>query len=176
MPTDSQNSAHATPVDLFARLEFLRIETTTVRHAPVFTVEESKSLRGQLPGGHCKSLFLKDKKGSFWLVVALEDTRVDLKLLAKQLGAGRLSFGKPDVMQGMLGVEPGSVTPFSLINQSATGVNVVLEEAMLAESPLHYHPLQNDQTTAIQPDDLIKFIRASGHEPQILELPQSESG
>ena len=102
----------ATTADLFARLDDLGLETTTVEHEPVFTVEESRALRGTIPGGHCKSLFLKDKKGRFWLVVADEDRPINLKRLAKQLGAGNLSFAKPEALRAHLGVEPGSVTPF----------------------------------------------------------------
>ena len=173
MTIGQQSPAHATPDDLFARLQALGIETKTVRHAPVFTVEESKALRGQLPGGHCKSLFLKNKKGKFWLVVALEDSRINLKRLAQQLGAGRLSFGKPEAMRDLLGVEPGSVTPFSVINPSTVSVQIILEERMLSQRPLHYHPLLNDQTTAIEPEDLVRFIRACGHAPQIHALAVS---
>ena len=96
----------ATEEQLFTRFEELGIETTTKRHPPVFTVEEAKSLRGELPGGHCKSLFLKDKKGALWLVVCLEDRRMDMKALQAAIGSGRLSFGKPDLLVEVLGVEP----------------------------------------------------------------------
>ena len=164
----------ATPTDLFERLDALGIATTTQRHDPVYTVEESKDSRDPLPGGHCKSLFLKDKKSKLWLIVALEDTRIDLKVLAKQLGAGRFSFASPALMIDVLGVEPGAVTPFSLINPSAASVQVVLETQMLEQHPLHYHPLENDQTTAIAPDDLLCFIRDCHHEPQILEFTSPE--
>ena len=105
---------------LFARLEELGIAATTVEHAPVFTVEESQELRGSLPGAHTKNLFLKDKDGRMVLVVAKEDTRVDLKALAKRLGFGRFSFGKPDLLMEVLGIEPGSVTAFALINEASS--------------------------------------------------------
>ncbi len=160
----------ATPETLFTRLETLGIETTTHRHPAFFTVEESKELRGSLPGGHCKTLFLKDKKGMMWLVVALEDARVDLKALARSIGAGRLSFGKPELMMDVLGVIPGAVTPFALINDSAEGVRVVLDQAMLEFELLNYHPLRNDQTTAISADGLLRFIEACGHEPLVVPL------
>ncbi|MEQ8194187.1 MAG: prolyl-tRNA synthetase associated domain-containing protein [Rhodospirillales bacterium] len=160
----------ATPESLFARLDALGIAVTTHAHAPVFTVEENRALRGALPGGHCKSLFLKDKKSNLWLVVALEDTRIDLKALAGTLRAGRLSFGRPELMAEILGVEPGAVTPFALINESARPVRVVLEAAMLEHDPLNYHPLKNDRTTAISPRGLRRFIEACGHEPLIVPL------
>ncbi|MEX2450564.1 MAG: prolyl-tRNA synthetase associated domain-containing protein [Rhodospirillales bacterium] len=160
----------ATPEDLFARLDALGIAVTTHAHDPVFTVEESKAGRGALPGGHCKSLFLKDKNGTLWLVVALEDTRIDLKTLAKTLGAGRLSFAKPDLMRTVLGVEPGAVTPFALINESARPVRVVLDSAMMAGALLNYHPLKNDRTTAIAPAGLRRFIEACGYEPRLAVL------
>ncbi len=161
----------ATTDDLFARFDELGIETTTHHHPPLFTVEESKRLRGDLPGGHCKSLFLKDKKGRLFLVVALEDRPVDLKRLRKAIGAGGLSFGKPELLMEILGIEPGAVTPFALLNDGADHrVDVVLDEAMLDHDPLNYHPLTNGATTAIAPDDLLKFIESTGHRVRILDM------
>ncbi len=160
----------ATEEQLFARFEELGIETTTKRHPPVFTVEEAKSLRGELPGGHCKSLFLKDKKGALWLVVCLEDRRMDMKALQAAIGSARLSFGKPDLLVEVLGVEPGSVTPFGLINDTEQRVNVILDRRMMSMTPLNYHPLKNDATTQIKPADLERFVRACGHEPRMVDL------
>jgi len=156
--------------DLFARLRELGIETTTQRHPPVFTVEDAKRLRGQLPGGHTKNLFLKDKKGVLWLVVTLEDRDIHTKDLRKRIGAASLSFGRPELMQEVLGVTPGSVTPFGLVNDTEGRVRVVLDAHMMELSPLNFHPLSNDATTAISPDDLLAFIRATGHEPAIVDL------
>jgi Ala-tRNA(Pro) deacylase len=160
----------ASQADLFARLEELGIATENHRHAPLFTVEESKRLRGDLPGGHCKSLFLKDKKGALWLVVTLEDRELDLKRLHKRIGSGRLSFARPELLWEVLGVRPGAVTPFGLINDAERRVRVVLDAAMLARKPLNYHPLENDATTAIAPEDLERFIAACGHEAVIVDL------
>jgi Ala-tRNA(Pro) deacylase len=161
----------ATPEDLFARLDALGIKTTTHAHPPLFTVEESKALRGDLPGGHCKSLFLRDKKRRLWLVVTLEDRAVDMKALRKLLGgAGSLSFGSPERLGEILGVEPGSVTPFALVNDTEQRLSVVLDEEMLGFDPLNYHPLTNTATTAIAPGDLILFVEACGHAPQILDM------
>ncbi|RIA55560.1 prolyl-tRNA synthetase associated domain-containing protein [Dichotomicrobium thermohalophilum] len=160
----------ATPDDLFAKLAELGIETKTHQHPPLHTVEESRALRGEIPGAHTKNLFLKDKKGVLWLITALEDTPIDLKTLHRQLGSGRLSFGKPDLMREILGVEPGSVTPFTLINDSARVVNFVLDEALLAHETLNFHPLVNTATTSIARDDFLKFVTACGHEPLRLRL------
>ncbi len=165
----------ATSDDLFARLKELGIETTTYEHPPLHTVEESRALRGEIAGAHTKNLFLKDKKGVLWLVTALEDTPVDLKTLHRQLGSGRLSFGKPDLMREVLGVEPGSVTPFVLINESAKPVNFVLDEALLAHDTLNFHPLVNTATTSIGRDDFLTFVAACGHEPSHLSLGDPES-
>jgi Ala-tRNA(Pro) deacylase len=159
-----------TPDQLFARLDALRIAHRTYRHPPVFTVAEAVALRGTLPGGHCKSLFLKDKKGGLWLVVALEERRIDLKLLAGALGAPRFSFGAAALLYQVLGVRPGSVTPFALANDAARRVGVVLDKGMLQHDPLHYHPLENDRTTAIAPADLLRFIAACGHAARIVDL------
>ena len=162
----------ATRDDLFARLDALGIATTTVEHAALFTVEQSKALRGDLPGGHCKNLFLKDKKGALWLVVTLEDAAVDLKALPARIGAARISFGNAALLEEVLGVTPGSVTPFGLINDIEQRVTVVLDEAMMARDLLNYHPLVNDATTAITPTDLLAFIRSCGHEPRIVAVAQ----
>ncbi len=159
-----------TPDQLFARLDALGIAHRTYRHPPVFTVAEAVALRGQLPGGHCKSLFLKDKKGGLWLVVALEEQSVDLKRLAAALAAPRFSFGSPALLQEVLGVVPGSVTPFAVVNDKDGRVAVVLDRAMLEHDPLNYHPLENDKTTAIAPADLLRFLDASGHKPRIVDL------
>ncbi len=159
--------------DLFARFDELGIETTTVDHPAVFTVDESLAIHKHelLPGGHTKNLFLKDKKGSIFLVVALNDASLDLKSLHRMLGAsGRFSFGKPELLFELLGVTPGSVTPFSLINDTEQTVNVVLEAKMMEHDLLNYHPLENTATVNIKRDDLLTFIRSCGHEPRIMAL------
>lgn len=161
----------ATPDELLARLRALGITCKTYDHPPVFTVEESKRLRGRLPGAHCKSLFLEDKAGQSWLVVALEDRKLDLKRLGKELGArSRLSFGSPARLMERLGVTPGAVTPFAVINDAGGRVEVVLDQQMMGCDPLNYHPLTNDRTTAIAPGDLLRFLSACGHEPRILDF------
>lgn len=160
----------ATREQLFARFRSLGIETRTFDHAPVFTVEEASALKGGMPGGHCKNLFLKDDKGNLWLIVCLADTEVDLKAAPQKIGSRRLSFGKPDLLMEVLGVEPGSVTPFALINDQANRVNVVLQKEMMEHELLNYHPLLNDATTTIRSADLETFIRSCGHEPRIVAL------
>jgi Ala-tRNA(Pro) deacylase len=158
----------ATPADLFAYLDRLGIAHSTVSHPALFTVEESQGLRGQIPGGHTKNLFLKDKKGALFLVVTLEDARIALNQLHRQLGAtGRFSFASADAMRAILGVEPGSVTPFSVLNDTQGLVTVVLDSAMLEHNVLNYHPLANTTTTTVARDGLLKFLRATGHEPRI---------
>lgn len=164
-------SMPASPQDLFAYLDRLGIAHQTVSHPPLFTVEQSQALRGQIAGGHTKNLFLKDKKGELFLVVAPEDATIELKSLHRTLGAsGRLSFGSAELMREMLGVEPGSVTPFGVINDTAGRVHVVLDRAMMDNPVLNYHPLINTMTTAIGRDDLVKFLEATGHIPRILPV------
>ena len=158
------------PQQLFDHLAQLGIAQRTVEHPPVFTVEQAKALRGDLPGHHVKNLFLRNKKGEMWLVVAEEDRAVDLKSLGERLGAGRLSFGSPERLMTHLGVVPGAVTPFALINDRDRQVRVAIDKALLAHSPVHCHPLANDRTTAIEPADLLAFIRACGHQPLIIDL------
>lgn len=162
----------ATEDELYKVFEELGIETKLFRHPPLFTVEESQGLRGEIEGGHCKSLFLKDKKNNFILAVLSEDRRLDMKALFKsgQLDVGRLSFASADRMVDMLGITPGSVTPFSLINVTHKDLIVVLDKGMMEHKYLNYHPLHNEATTTIHRDDLLKFIGHFGFEPIIIDF------
>jgi Ala-tRNA(Pro) deacylase len=164
----------ATPADLFAFLDRLGIAHRTVSHPPVFTVEEARTLRGQIAGGHTKNLFLRDKRGALFLVTALEDASIELKSLHRRLGAsGRFSFGSADLLRETLGVEPGAVTPFGALNDAAGRVTVVLDAAMMEHDTLNYHPLVNTMTTSIGRADLQTFLSATGHAARI--EPVSES-
>lgn len=166
----------ATETELFAFLDNQKIAHKTHRHSPVFTVEEAQSVRADMPGGHSKNLFVRDKKKSHALIVAAEDRKIDLKNLAEQTGMGRLSFASPDRLMIHLGVTPGAVTPFSLLNAfkrsspDGPAIQVVLDEGLLMHQLVYFHPLHNGATTAVSPKGLIKFIRACGFEPLVLPL------
>jgi Ala-tRNA(Pro) deacylase len=167
----------ASPENLFAFLDRLGILHTTVSHPALFTVEQSRTLRGQIPGGHTKNLFLRDKRGAFFLVVALEDAAITLKDLHRRLGAsGRFSFGSADAMSDLLGVVPGSVTPFAAINDTTGKVTVILDRAMLDYDVLNFHPLVNTMTTSISRDGLIKFLATTGHEPRVEAVSEATAG
>jgi Ala-tRNA(Pro) deacylase len=166
----ADGSAPFRPEDLFRRLAELDIEVRTVTHPPVFTVEESKALRGTIAGCHTKNLFLRNKKGAMWLVVCLENRRVDLKDLATRLGAGRLSFGSPDRLMQYLGVIPGAVTPFALINDKGRQVRVTIDREVFDNEPLNFHPLDNGMTTSIGAAGLRRFLEAEGHSPELLDF------
>jgi len=158
----------ASPDDLFAYLDSLGIAHQTVRHPPMFTVNEAQSLRGKVPGGHTKNLFLRDKKGALYLVVAPEDAVIELRSLHRLVGAsGRFSFASTELMRETLGVESGSVTPFAVINDKTGRVTVVLDAAMMANDVLNFHPLANVATTTIARDGLLKFLESTGHPPRI---------
>src|SRR6476659_5894192 len=145
----------ATPDELFAALDRLGIAHPTVSHPPLFTVEQSQSLRGSIAGGHTKNLFLRDKKGALYLVTALEDAAIELKSLHRRLGAaGRFSFGSAELLGEAPGVAPGAVTPFAAINDTAGRVRVVLDAALMAHAVINCHPLVNTMTTPIARDDL----------------------
>tara|TARA_R110002012_G_scaffold15851_2_gene62276 strand:- start:218 stop:757 length:540 start_codon:yes stop_codon:yes gene_type:complete len=163
-------SGPKTPDDLLAHLDGLGFGYDLHRHPPLFTVEDSKALRGELTGGHCKNLFLRDRKGKMWLVVTLEDRPIDLKQLGAALGGARLSFGSPDRLMKYLGVIPGAVSPYALFNDAEREVTVVLDKEMLTFDPLNYHPLSNDMTIAVSPASLLAFLRNLGYEPDILDL------
>ena len=160
----------ATKSDLFNRLRELDICVTTFEHRPVFTVEQSRSIRGDIDGGHCKNLFLKDKSKKLWLLVTLEDTMVDLKKLRHLIGSRHLSFCRETILEEVLGVKAGAVTPFALINDHEKRVNVVLDNNVLEYELLNFHPLENTSTTTISSSDLVRFINGCGHSPQILDL------
>jgi Ala-tRNA(Pro) deacylase len=159
------------PQQLFARLKQLGIAQRTVEHPAVFTVEQAKALRGDLPGHHIKNLFLRNKKEEMWLVVALEDRAIDLKRLGEALGAGRLSFASAERLKRHLGVEPGSVTPLALINDASWTVRLALDRGLADGGPVNVHPLVNTMTTAMAAPDLLRFFAATGHAPCWLDFP-----
>ena len=155
----------ATAEDLFARFDALGIAHATTKHRLVFTVEESRDLKAAMPGGHSKNLFLKDKKGALFLLCALGDTQIDLNAVSKLIGSGRFSFGNAELLMQYLGVTPGSVTLFALINDTDGKVRLMLDEGFFAYDLVNFHPLSNDATTAVTPADMLKFARDTGHEP-----------
>jgi Ala-tRNA(Pro) deacylase len=162
----------ASPADLFALLDRLRIPYATTPHEAVFTVAESAGVKERIPGGHSKNLFLKDKRGRLFLVVAGADTPIDLKRLHEALGAaGRLSFGSAELLAARLGVAPGSVTPFAAMNDAPPAVEVILDAALMAHERVNFHPLVNTATTTVTREDLVRFLEATGHPPRVLALP-----
>ncbi len=166
----ADGSAATTPEALFRRFAVLEIASDTVAHAPLFTVEDSKALRGTLPGHHVKNLFLRNKKGAMWLVTCLEDRPLDLKRLAAALNAGRFSFGSAERLMQYLGVRPGAVTPLAVINDKDRAVTMVLDSALTDGQPVNAHPLVNDKTTTLGGRDLLRFLEAEGHAPRLLDF------
>jgi Ala-tRNA(Pro) deacylase len=156
-----------------AYLGTLGIKADTVEHEPVFTVAESRPVKERIPGGHSKNLFVKDKKGRLFLITAEDRTTIDLKRAHEAIGAsGRLSFGSAEQLREVLGVEPGSVTPFAVVNDRAGRVTTVLDANLMMHERVNFHPLANSMTTGVSRDDLIRFLRATGHEPAIVRLPE----
>ncbi|PHS28121.1 MAG: DNA-binding protein [Robiginitomaculum sp.] len=160
----------ATRAGLFAYLDDLGIRHSTMEHREVFTVKEGADIKANLPGGHSKNLFLKDKKGAFFLISALGSTQIRLNQLHKTLGCARLSFGRAEIMEAMLGVTPGSVTAFALINDQPPQISFILDQALIAHDIVNFHPLKNNATTAISSADLIRFAKATGHTPTVLDF------
>lgn len=159
-----------TRAELMQRLAELAIVTETVEHAAVFTVAESNGLERDIPGGHTKNLFLDDRKGRLFLIIAEHHAPIKLNALHKRLGSARLSFGNAEKLLEVLGVTPGSVTAFAVINDATNAVEVVIDEHLLRHQRINCHPLENTATTGIARDDLLRFIRASGHEPRIMNI------
>ena len=173
MTDHAETADQGAPTDeaaLLARLSDLGIAHHIHRHPPLMTVEDSKALRGDLPGAHIKNLFLKDKKGCLWLVVALEDRVIDLKTFDRVIGSARLSFGRAELLWEVLGVRPGAVTPLAVINDREGRVTMVLDEGIVRCGPVNAHPLHNEATIALSPEDLLRFLNASGCEPVIMDL------
>ena len=166
MPTP----APAARADLFAFFDAHGISHSTLDHPPVFRVEEGLEIKAALPGGHTKNLFLKDAKGQLWLVSALGETRIDLKRLPAAIGAARASFGSPELMLQTLGVTPGSVTLFGLINDRDRQVRLVLDAALLAHDHVNFHPLSNDATTTVTREGLLAFLQALGITPIVVDF------
>lgn len=161
----------ATRASLFDRLADLGITTSTVEHPAVFTVEESDQLHQDIPGGHTKNLLLKDAKGRLFLVIAESRTSINLKVLHKYLDCARLSFARAELLEEVLGVQPGSVTALALINDAEKRVTVVIDQTLMNYDVINCHPLENTATTTIARDDLMRFIQACGHDPRVMALP-----
>jgi len=159
-----------TRAELMARFDDLGIASRTKDHPPIMTVAEGHDFRHDMPGVHAKNLFLKDAKDRLWLVTVPADRAIDLKTLPEKIGSKRLSFGKAELLMEVLGIAPGSVTPVSVVNDTEGRVTLVLDAWMMTQDIVNVHPLTNDATTALSPADLLRFVRATGHEPVIVEL------
>jgi Ala-tRNA(Pro) deacylase len=162
-----------TSADLLAFLESLGIAATTREHPPLYTVAESQALRGEISGRHTKNLFLKDRKDNFFLITVGEDATVDLKTVHHLIGAAsKVSFGNAEKLREYLGVIPGAVTALGVINDEGGQVTAILDEELMSHDIVNCHPLVNTATTSLSPADLVKFMRATGHDPVILKVGQ----
>jgi len=168
----------ATPAGEAELYDYLRDHGIAFRHhthPPLHTVEESRALRGDLPGAHVKNMFMKDKKGAIWLATCLEDREIRIRDLEKEIGAKNLSFGKPDLLWESLGVRPGAVTPFGLLNDREGRVNFAIDARLLDFETINVHPLHNEATTAISRDDLMRFVALTGHEAVVVDFDALEA-
>lgn len=161
--------------ELYALFEEHGISWTHHAHPPLHTVEESKALRGPLPGAHVKNMFLKDKKGRLWLVSCREDRRIRIRDLEKKVGATKASFGKPELLWEALGVKPGSVTPFALINDPGQQVTAILDQQMIESDIINVHPLHNEATTSVSRADFLRFFEITGHQPIVLDFDELDA-
>ncbi len=160
----------ATPEDLRELLDQLGASYNSVSHPPLRTVEDSKTHRDGLTGGFSKNLFLRNKKSQMWLLTCMEDRKIDLKALGQKLGAGRVSFGSPQRLMHYLGVIPGSVTPFAVVNDKQNVVRMVIDAGLLQHKQLNFHPLVNTETITVNKDGLMDFLDFVDHAPEIIDL------
>ncbi|SDX13710.1 Ala-tRNA(Pro) hydrolase [Albimonas donghaensis] len=175
LPADATVDPAAAEAALTAMLDRLGVAVTRHAHPPLRTVEESRALRGTLPGAHCKNLFLKAKSGEHWLVVCREDRAVRISDLGRALGAGRVSFGTPEDMGALLGVAPGAVTALGVVNDVANRVRLAVDAQMMAEPVLNVHPLHNEATVALTTADLRRVFAATGHSPLDVDFDALEA-
>ncbi|MBU7588404.1 MAG: prolyl-tRNA synthetase associated domain-containing protein [Sphingopyxis terrae] len=160
---------------LLADMDALAIPFTAHEHVAVFTVAESDTVNAAIPGAHTKNLFLKDAGGAFWLVTVPGEARVDLKALPAAIGCKRVSFGKADDMQRLLGIAPGSVTPLAAINAAPGSITVVLDAGLAAAERVNVHPLRNTGTIGLAGATILDLLRHWGHEPLIASIPVQDN-
>ena len=165
-----KDSLPTPPEDLIRILGDAGIGHSLHEHPPLRTVEDSKAFRGDMEGTHVKNLYLRDRKKKNFLVVAQEDRAIDLKSLPDMIGSDRLSFGSADRLFEFLGVRPGAVSPFTLINDSEHRVSLALDASLMQAERLYFHPLVNDLTLGISADGLRRFLEITGHEPRMISL------
>lgn len=159
---------------LLGDLDVLAIPFAAYEHVAVFTVAESDAVNAVIPGAHTKNLFLKDNGGAFWLVTVPSEARVDLKALPAAIGSKRVSFGKPDDMNRLLGIAPGSVTPLAAINAAPGSITVVLDEGLAAAATVNVHPLRNTGTLGLSGRAVLDLLRHWGHQPLVASIPVQE--
>lgn len=160
---------------LAAYLDKLSIVTKTYEHEAVFSVKESEKIKLAMPGAHTRNLFLKDKKGRIFLVTLGAHAALDLKTLSAKIGAsGRLSFASAEKLDELLGLYPGAVSVFGLMNDTNQNVTLILDKALMQNALINAHPMTNEATTSIKHDDLIRFIEATGHTPHIIEISEAD--
>lgn len=158
------------PQALMDHLRALGIAFTLYHHEAVFTVAQSEAVDAQIEGTHCRNLFLRDKKKNNFLLVLQNATEVDIKKLPPVIGSDKLSFGSAERLWEYLGVRPGSVCPYAIINDTGHAVKILLDKSMMETEIVNYHPLLNTMTIGVKPADLIKFIESTGHTPHIVDL------
>ena len=159
---------------LLADLASLAIPFASLEHIAVFTVEESRKVDADIPGAHTKNLFLKDAGGSFWLVTVPAQARVDLKALPSAIGCKRVSFGKANDMERLLGIAPGSVTPLAMINAEPGSISAVLDASLADARRVNVHPLRNTATLGLSGAHILDLLTHWGHEPRVAEIPVQE--
>ena len=159
-----------TRADLIAFFDAHGVDHDTTDHAAVFRVGEGEGIKDDIPGAHTKNLFLKDAKGRLWLISAQDDTQIDLKRLHTVIGSARLSFGSAELMEQVLGVTPGSVTAFALINDVEHRATFVLDRRLAEAERVNFHPMTNTATTGVSQAGFARFLQALGIAPMVVDF------
>ena len=181
IPDASSEYQETLPVssdDLIKLLDEWGIIYSRTDHVPLQTVEDSKKIQHHFlssdeGGGHIKNLYLRDNKKRNILIVAEQDRGINLKLLSSRLGVGRLSFGSAERLMDNLGVRPGAVTPLAMITGAKQGVNLFIDHDLKKCTQIYVHPLVNDRTLGISPDNLTKFLNKVGVQPEWIDLSET---
>jgi Ala-tRNA(Pro) deacylase len=155
---------------VLAKLKEMEIQYEIFEHPPLDTIEIAQQYWKDIDATHCKNLFFRNHKGNkHYLCIIKDTTPFNLKPLEKQLKQGKLSFGSEKRLEKYLGVKPGSVSPFGLINDHEHHVHLFIDQQLKQSDKVSYHPNDNTASVVISFTDLIRFIETMGNSYEYID-------